>query len=541
MRADESRVVAWIAGAVSFGVVGVIVAAFMVARPSAPAPLTLNVHAPQAAQLVERVEVARAPRSEPAPLAGTPVERPGHLTVTSLANVEVAQTGLRHLFARCFNQTSGAAVYIVRSTDTDVATNGVGPFCDTCALGASLPPLGKAYLRAAAATATIACGFVEDWPSAMAMSSGGGGMGTGLADTRYIKLDGSNDGSVTADIDLPQGLSADGTTFCVDKADNQVGVGTCTPGDTLTVEKSVNTPSEMRSKNTNAGASALAGVIAQAEAATMVLIAHSNAYAGSYGTTGLARADSVAIGGNNEVTRTALGGFGAQPVHILSDFTNAAKIGVTVEADNDVIVGGTSGTSTNDALHVVGGASLTGDIAVSGGDVTSSAATFNITGATDVTITATGDDLTLAAGGDVIIDPTGNMLATPTGAMVLFPGSGSICADPLCNVGGGIIASRDDDDQNTYVHAADTSAPALACDAGDEVGRLTFDANTDTFCACDGTSGWKCETMTTSSVVGHDILDEIAAAIEQRATRALERASSWLTSQVDAVRAWVTP
>jgi hypothetical protein len=52
-----------------------------------------------------------------------------------------------------------------------------------------------------------------------------GGVALSLLDGRYLRLDGSNDHLVTADINLPLGFSVDTTTLVVDETTNRVGIG----------------------------------------------------------------------------------------------------------------------------------------------------------------------------------------------------------------------------------------------------------------------------------------------------------------------------
>lgn len=142
------------------------------------------------------VLVGHASRDEaPAePFAGGPAERTKVLTVTALAAVALEYSATwDHVFARCVNITTAVPVYVLESS-TQTATAGLGPYCDTCVAGATLPPLGAAFLRTSSGTASVSCGFSDGWgASAVPPSSGGGGIGLGLADARYLKLDSSND------------------------------------------------------------------------------------------------------------------------------------------------------------------------------------------------------------------------------------------------------------------------------------------------------------------------------------------------------------
>lgn len=221
-------------------------------------------------------------------LAGTPVERTKSLTVDASANVEVRYSAsMRHLLARCVNTTTGVSLFVVESGAANT-TSGLGPFCDTCAGGATLPPLGTAYLRTSAGTATVRCGFVEDWPTAGVSFTGpgAGGMSTTTADASYLRLDATND-PVTGSLELGanvtfgdaaadtvtsnaatwtlandtniaisggvNGLSVDGATFSVDGAGNQVGIGTAAPGAALEVLDDENRGSQVYVVNANAG------------------------------------------------------------------------------------------------------------------------------------------------------------------------------------------------------------------------------------------------------------------------------------------------
>jgi hypothetical protein len=121
------------------------------------------------------------------------------LTVDNTANVEVVySSALRHSVARCVNKTTGVSLFIVESSDANT-NDGLGPYCDTCIGNATLPPLGKAFLRTSAGTASVACDFTES--PVQASGGGGGGMSMGTADARFLKLAADND-PLTGRLDL---------------------------------------------------------------------------------------------------------------------------------------------------------------------------------------------------------------------------------------------------------------------------------------------------------------------------------------------------
>lgn len=115
------------------------------------------------------------------------------LTVGSAANVAVQySTAFRHAVARCLNTSTGVPVYVVEQAASSTAA-GLGPYCDTCAGNVALPPLGVAYLRTSSGSANVACDFLEVAPSGFFTGASSGGMSTGLADGRYLKLAADND------------------------------------------------------------------------------------------------------------------------------------------------------------------------------------------------------------------------------------------------------------------------------------------------------------------------------------------------------------
>lgn len=110
------------------------------------------------------------------------------LTITDSAATPVAYSRngtIRHQLAGCQVQTAGVSVFIVEADDTDTS-EGAGPYCDVCSGGSVIPALGAAYLRTSAGTASVACTFVESWPSGSSFGGSSAGLSRAAADARYL-------------------------------------------------------------------------------------------------------------------------------------------------------------------------------------------------------------------------------------------------------------------------------------------------------------------------------------------------------------------
>ena len=177
---------------------------------------------------------SNTPPSTPAPdaLSSGPQEFTAVLTVGAAANVAVEYaTTWEHSVARCTNTTAGVNLFIVNPGATDT-TAGAGPYCDTCAGGAILPPLGRAWLRTSAGSATVRCSFNDGWgTSSFPPSSAGGGVSLGTADGRYLMLDASNDpltGQLAGQTTLSCAAGAPGYSWAADTDSGFAANGTGT-------------------------------------------------------------------------------------------------------------------------------------------------------------------------------------------------------------------------------------------------------------------------------------------------------------------------
>lgn len=198
----------------------------------------------------------------------------------------------------------------------------------------------------------------------------------------------------------------------------EVGIGTSTPGDPLEVRKDQNTGTVTRSKNATVGTASQAAVVSQSDVVNLAVQAFSSAFTAS---------------GLNQPNATKIRAGTSGALHSLQLVTGAAS--PIIFGVNDTDVGRFEGAGT--------GFTVVGDVAVNGGDLTTSASTFNVAAsATATTVnggsgssgcTFTGGDLvcsgTINGGGgslsSVLASDTTNTTATPATIMTVALGVGT--------------------------------------------------------------------------------------------------------------------
>lgn len=486
---------------------------------------------------------AQSPRTPPVPhqpnsgarelggetFSGTPVERTKVLTVDNTANVEVRYSAsMRHLLARCVNKTTGVSLFVVESDDANT-NDGVGPYCDTCAGGATLPPLGTAYLRTSAGTASVACGFVEDWPSAGLnfTAPGAGGMSTTTADASYLRLDGTNDGDVSADIDLPLGFSVDGTTLavdettntvsmsssltvdtstlCVDPTNDRVGIGTCSPSYLFHVQKHQDSGTYNTVENNSAGGNAQAGLYAHNGANGLFMGRRGNSYTAEPNTagTGWIRSDSTVpnglaiasgydtngvggllrIGGSEGAT---VNGFIEAMRMTWSHASAAAPTGVVaINEQNFAVTLKVDSDTEEDAFRVE--AATTANLALNAaGSIVGAGVDASFTASDDVLLTATDDivntcdDFSVAASGGITIRGGAAQIVSvqdTNDGEIWLGGISNATTVRLNNSSVDTLTQQGADPVPVlqFPHYKDTSVTAPTCDSGHEF--ETFAAN----------------------------------------------------------------
>lgn len=464
-----------------------------------------------------------------APFEGTPVERTKALSVDATANVEVRYSAtMRHLLARCVNTSSGVALYIVESTATNT-TDGEGPYCDTCAGGATLPPLGTAYLRTSAGTAAVRCGFVEDWPTAGVSftAPGAGGMSSTTADASYLRLDATND-PVTGNLDLAanvtlgdaaadtvtsnaatwtlandtnltltggvNGLSIDGTTFSVDGAGNRVGIGTAAPENQLDVAQDANSGSQMYIRNPNAGNVAAAALYFLTENPPFSggLYAAGRLQGPGYSTDQNQLPNQFAFFSQAGVTNGMMFRTDAANAPIVFGVSTSANTGHQTQAEK-IRIGSTAVTfnggnsdvdvvidsDTEEAAFLVDGQTTANLELQPDGDVVAT------TGAAPADVSMTcADDFLVSHGDAVLFSSSGTPTFGVTAGGNVFFGS---------QIGGGVLGNSPNVAEAGWNVMANTATdpPAGDCDAAGEMGRYRWQSVSQRLFVCDGTDGWR--------------------------------------------------
>lgn len=109
-------------------------------------------------------------------------------TVSNTTATAVSAAGEQPSSWQCSNATA-TQVFRVNQGDT-ATTNGIGPYCSSCALGQTFSvPTQKLFLLAVGAPANVQCARVRDGGAYPSSS----GLSTGAADATYLRLDTSND------------------------------------------------------------------------------------------------------------------------------------------------------------------------------------------------------------------------------------------------------------------------------------------------------------------------------------------------------------
>lgn len=133
-------------------------------------------------------------------LGGGGAETTASFPVSNTAATEVSAAGVTPTSWQCNNATA-TSVYRVNAGATTI-TDGIGPYCTTCALGQLITvPAQKLYLLASGGTPTLQCSRVDGAPF-----SSPGGMSVGFANSTYLRLDAQND-PLTGQLDVAAGTS----------------------------------------------------------------------------------------------------------------------------------------------------------------------------------------------------------------------------------------------------------------------------------------------------------------------------------------------
>jgi len=436
------------------------------------------------------------------------------LTVANNANTRLRfSSSTTHREGVCNVETAGLNVYVVNASDADTS-NGQGPYCDTCGLGASFAIGGTDYARTSAGSGTVRCRFY-DGPVGGALA--GGGMSLGAASNTFLERNGSNaassftientnidllateggGGSLTintrfdvyayceddfeafAEDDVIIGalddITLDSATFCVDAPTDRVGVGTCAPDYALHVSQNADAARYLAVSNNSAGTSALAGLYVhngssglafQRRGAGFATLPDSNVLRGDSGVTG----GTLLTQGWNESTPRSLqlgiddgGGTNGFSPHITMTPSNGAPYrgATTFNIDGDDIDFLVESDTDEDALAVDG---ATGTV-THGGCSSTLAGTLSCSD----DLVATDDAI---IGGDAVVTgqvaATGNVGSTTsvTGPQVTSGTPGFFQVHRLLSAAAGSLptcATSSDAAKLVYVDDTDDATRARFC------------------------------------------------------------------------------